>query len=208
MVQIKGAVSVVSDGSDKIQNVIDLIQEARDEVAVVRSNPSDLTTIKSKIDAAQNAYDALDVDNKEDAVTNSTILTALHAAYEFMLTWYEEVRVMSNNKLDICEYANSENVVTLIGKYDDLDLEVKEILNDTYDVTGDDKSIIKIGQTMKYIISLVNAKDKLDNVSPTLTSPTKPIKTPIVAILLIASVSLFVVLSSIFVMAIIKRRQE
>lgn len=195
-------------------NVDTKIIKAKDLFKEVRADVSDLSSINQAIIDASNTYDSLYQEEK-DLVTNSNYLTALQSAYDFMTMWYQDIRIAVNDntraiRYSICDAINNNNgalMKSAIDTYNSLSTDTQEILRNTYDITGDDGSIVTIGDSIKYASAVINLGDSFVPNSET-TSLIVRHSSPKIIIAIISVIALFIISSFALCISLIRKNRK
>lgn len=146
--------------SEEEEKLVYDIYDAEDDFYLTREDPADLSELKALVNDLKTRYE--NIENK-DAIINSKYISHMEKAIDFLENeWYGVVRVRVTNKSSVkslkneewtlCDAIQNKSIaMKVIEIYDSLDVEVQDILDEMYDITGTDGSIITIGKSLRYI---------------------------------------------------------
>jgi len=126
-----------------------------EEFQKVRTNISDLSAINEKINKAQETYDLISEESVAQSVTNKEYLASFIKAYDFISSWYQNVRVAKTSRAravtySICESLTNEKMKEAIQTYDSYDALTQEVIASSFDVLSDGGEVITIGESLDY----------------------------------------------------------
>lgn len=134
---------------------VDIMEEFKKK----REVDDDLSVLTTKINSISEDYNQLPESFKEQ--TDKESIDSYKKALDFMTRWYQEIRITSQEgktSRSICEALQLNNGITMktfIDEYNALDTLTQEIINNAYDTTGDDGSIVTIGNSIKYASNVI-----------------------------------------------------
>lgn len=126
-----------------------------EEFQKVRTNISDLSSISEKINKAQETYNLISEESVAQSVTNKEYLASFIKAYDFISSWYQNVRVSKTSRAravtySICEALANEKMKEAIQTYDSYDALTQEVIDSSFDILSDGGEIITIGESLNY----------------------------------------------------------
>lgn len=164
------------------------------------SNPSDLTSLKEALQNAQDNYNSV-ATTEQEKITNAKYIKAMSKTISFIEQyWYNYARtkVVSSStarkateEWSICEtLKDTAKTKAILDAYNALDSETKEVLDNTYDITASDGTIITIGQTIRYMSNSLSIAQNAQSSQNTLLNR---IKSNLTLVIIVAIVGILVI---------------
>lgn len=204
-------VITVKDHVTTVAEVETVITEFKEDFAETREDPTDLTSLRALITAAEEKYDDLD-SYDQTSVSNRAYIAAMSEVVDFLETkWYGVVRIhivsrarTANDEWSICEcIADAEKSAAAINNYEALSDEAQDILDETYDITASNGETITVGQSMRMISNSIAAQAAAQDSLQAITNTTFNKK-----YVLVTAMGVFSVISISAVSLLVIRRKK